>query len=227
MREVAVADALEWLPAQRGRGPVVASPPDAGEMGLGHDEWLVWFRGALRACFDAADGAPVVLCVTDRRVAGQWVSKAMLVMCAAGDVPLRWHKLALRRAPGVTDIKRPGYMHVLAYGGDRPGPVFADVWEPGPALWPNGTPVRVAYDVVRWIDGVWCPRGTIVNPFCGVGTFLAAAERVGWDAAGCELDAGRAELSRTAQLEHVNGGRLGVGATRQTTLFKAAQFKED
>lgn len=190
MRRVDCADATVWLRRVIGAGPVVASLPDAHEVHLDPAVWANAFARWADECFAAAAGAPVVFVQTDRKAGGVWHSKPAIIAAIAGRrrVPLRWHKIALRREPGATDLHRPGYTHVVAYGGDRPGRPFADVWPAGRRLWANGTPVGVAARVIEWLDEAW-PAGPVVNPFCGLGTFLAAANDRGREAWGCDVDA--------------------------------------
>lgn len=204
MRTVDHTGMMTWLDDLPGGDPVVVSLPDASEVGLADsmDLYAQWLTYAARACLDSAGLAPTVFVQTDRRGQGVQLSKAALLIdtAAGAGVPLRWHKLALRRDPGATDLKRPTYSHVLAFGGHRPGRTFPDVWAPSARLWQNGMQVQVARDIVAWLDDVW-PHGPIVNPCCGHGTVLAAANAAGRAAVGCDLDADLVQVARDVQLQ--------------------------
>lgn len=194
MTRVDVADAAEWL-RHNTADSLTAVVPDADEIGMAIPEWVLWFGTMVHRCFAATDG-PVVFVQTDRLWQGQWIDKAALIAEAACGEPAAWHKIALRRSVGATDLHRPTFSHVLAYRG-RPGRRTPDVIESGPYLWRNGIGTNVAGIVAAWLDanGV----RSMLNPFCGHGTLLAAAERVGIEVAGCDLDPERAAIARGQQ----------------------------
>ena len=50
---------------------------------------------------------------------------------------------------------------------------------------------------MQWLVRLVTPRGgTVLDPFCGSGTTLIAADREGFDAIGIEQDAEYAEIAR-------------------------------
>lgn len=165
------------------------------------EDWKPWFAEAVTSCFRAASGGPVVFQQTDRLVDGLWVDKAMIVESARSSIrwrskpppTLTWHKIALRREPGRVDLHRPTYSHVLAYGGN-PGRRTPDVLhtgrhDPDVKIWKDGIGRHTAMLIMAWLSeqGVT----SVLNPFCGRGTLLAAANERGMDAFGCDLDAER------------------------------------
>lgn len=186
-KEIVCADALDWLAGNRAAA-IVTSPPDAEEIGATPDEWRAWFLGALAACFAASEG-PVVVYVTDRKAGGRLHSKAGLVLRAAAEAnaPQAWHKIALRREVGQTDIHRPTFSHLIAFGA-RPGAATPDVIRRGATLYPNGTGLIAARVAVQWAAGAMRRGGAIVDPFCGRGTIPAVAEALGVPAIGVDLD---------------------------------------
>lgn len=201
MRQIICADALEWLAANRGVGAVVTSLPDADETGQPVDEWAAWFARAAQACFDAASaGAPVVFYQTDRKAGGRWHSKAAMLFqaAAAAGAELYWHKIILRRGVGKTDLHRPGYTHLMAFGvGGGPGKATPDVMERGRTLYPNGMGLRAA----RFAVGFAGERaGRVCDPFCGRGTIPAVAEALGYDAIGVDIDPAQCERARSLKL---------------------------
>jgi len=185
-KEIVCADALAWL-SENAPGAIVTSPPDAEEIGADLPDWQVWFAGALDACFAASRG-PVVFYVTDRKGGGRLRSKAALVHAAAGraGVDPAWHKVALRRDVGATDLHRPTFTHLIAFGAS-PGVASPDVIRRGRVLYPNGTGLIAARVAVAWA-GRAMVDGPLADPFCGRGTIPAVADAMGFDAVGVDLD---------------------------------------
>jgi hypothetical protein len=191
MAHVDVMDAAEWLECNRADS-LAAVIPDAEEVSMDVVAWREWFVAMASLCFAATPG-PVAFVQTDRLWRGQWIDKASLIADAANSAPIAWHKIALRRSVGATDLHRPTFSHVLAYRG-RPGRRTPDVIESGPYLWRNGIGTNVADAVAGWLaeNGAH----SMLNPFCGHGTLLLAAEREGMVASGCDIDAARAAIAR-------------------------------
>lgn len=202
MREVETGLAAGWLRRPPAEGPLVAQLPDAAELGMAVANWQWWFRDAVSLCLGASAG-PTVFIQNDRKYEGRWISKAAIVIsvAAAERCDLLWHKIALRRAPGQTDIHRPTYRHVLALGPGRPGKARPDVLPHTPGLWDHGAPANVALMVAEYLAETGATR--VLNPFCGHGTILAAAESIGLDAYGVEVDADRAAIAATVTAEQV------------------------
>lgn len=204
-RAVDLADADPWVEETRqrlgrnDRYAIVAVLPDAEEVALEPIRWRLWFSRSASMCFHSSRGAPVVFVATDRRTDGRWIDKATILNEARPHIApgLTLHRIALRRAVGVVDLKRPTYSHVLAYGG-RPGERTPDVFYGGQPLWRNGIGVGTAREIATWlaqqdVDGV-------LNPFCGAGTILAACGELGIPSYGCDTDAGRVEIARALDL---------------------------
>jgi len=115
-KTIECADALDWLPDNRGKGAIVTSLPDAEETGQKIPEWQGWFQTAAVECIKAAaDGAPIIFYQTDRKAGGELFSKAGIIYRASieADAHVLWHKIALRRAVGAVDLHRPGYTHLI------------------------------------------------------------------------------------------------------------------
>jgi hypothetical protein len=189
-------DALPWLEARAGAcGAIVTSPPDANEIGLGLEAYTEWLRRAVSLCFGAATpGCPVIFYVTDRLHDGRWLSKPALIARVMQwhspvAVELLWHKVVLRREVGRTDLHRPTYAHLLAYGDEhcRPGPRTPDVIAPSRSSYSNGTP-RLA--VLRAVGHVQhhAHVGQLTDPFCGQGAIPQFAAEAGMQATGVDID---------------------------------------
>lgn len=209
-REVVHGDALEWLaanPALAGAS-VLSTIPDVSELGVALPVWLEFFRAAARVSLLAApeDG----LCVffqTDIKREGRWISKAALVLRAADEleIPLLFHKVVCRRPPGTIVHGRPGYSHLLGFSRgarDDPARATADVLpDLGVMPWSHSMGTRAAEEAVRAVRRLAPATTRLVVPFCGIGTALAVANRLGLDAVGIERNRKRAEAARVFTLE--------------------------
>jgi hypothetical protein len=193
------ADALEWLPAHPGIGPIVTSLPDADETTLPVAQWAGWFHEAALACLRAVPPlAPCIFYQTDRKAGGQLHSKAALLFAAAAEAGARvlWHRIVLRRPVGAVDLHRPGYSHLIAFSRHgRPGQATPDVLERGPMVYANAMGLNAALAAVRFAAATPGSE-TICDPFCGRGTVPAVAEAFGLSAIGVDLDPIQCEAAR-------------------------------
>lgn len=201
MREIVCADALPWLSANRACGAVITSPPDAEEVGLDIAGWLDWLTDMMPRLFAASTGLAVVY-VTDRKHDGRLVSKAQLYHGGALDAGFSclWHKVVLRKPVGSTDLHRPGFTHLIAFGrGVRPGKASPDVMERGAMLYPNAMGMIPARFAVEFAVAAGATR--ILDPFCGKGTIPAVADALGVDATGIDIDQGQCDAASGLRLK--------------------------
>ncbi len=208
-REVVWADALPWL---RERGTiagacVVTSLPDVSETGQALPVWRAWFDEAARLAVAAVPAESAALFFqSDIKRDGEWIDKGALVLRAAEAAGARvlFHKIVLRRPAGTLTAGRPGFTHFIAVSRALRCPdvlpipdVIADA---GEQKWVRAMGVRAAGHAVRFardtVGAVLGARPTVVDPFCGVGTVLAAANALGLDAIGVEKNRKRAEQAR-------------------------------
>lgn len=205
-REVIHGDGLAFL----ARGPlpadhaVVTSLPDHSELpALGVDGWRRWFVDVVaRVCAAVADDGVAMFYQTDVKHDGRWIDKGHLVHCgmdAAGS-HLLWHKVVCRVPAGNATFGRPGYAHLLAASRGRrlaPGASTADVLPAlGAMSWSRAMGGAACEVAVRFAAAVGAT--TIVDPFCGHGSILAAANAHGLAAIGVELSARRVKKARRA-----------------------------
>jgi hypothetical protein len=208
-REVHCGDGVAWL--ARGGMPgdhaVVTSLPDHSELpALGFDGWRRWFvETAALACGAVAPGAVAVFYQTDVKHEGRWVDKAFLVQLGAerAGAALLWHKVACRVPPGTTTFGRPAYAHLLCASRAlrlAPGQSSPDVLPRlGEMTWPRAMGREACEAVAAFlVEHTGCR--TVVDPFCGVGTMLAVANRHGLHAIGVERSPRRAERARSLRL---------------------------
>ncbi len=183
---------------------IVTSLPDHSELPLlGVDGWRRWFVDTVAlACRAVADDGIAIFYQTDVKHEGRWIDKGHLVhsgIDAAGS-HLLWHKVVCREPPGTKTFGRPGYAHMLCASRARTLPVSGSTADVLPALgrmsWSRATGAaacEVAVDLAASL-GV----RVVVDPFCGFGSILAAANARGLDAIGVELSRRRAGKARKA-----------------------------
>ena len=205
-REVVHGDAIAYL--ERGPLPadhaIITSLPDHSEVPtLGIDGWKRWFIDTVAlACRQLADDAIAIFYQTDVKHDGRWIDKGHMVMCgvdAAGSHAL-WHKLVCRVPPGMTTFGRPAYTHMICASRERrlaPGESTADVLPAlGTMTWSRAMGTAACEVAVRAVAATGAR--VVVDPFCGQGSVLAAANAAGLDAIGVELSRRRAARARSA-----------------------------
>ena len=203
------ADAIPWL---RERGVIagacaVTSLPDVSEVGLALDVWREWFRRAVRLVVDAVPAeSAAIFFQSDIKRDGEWIDKGAMVTRVAEEAGARilFHKIVLRRPAGMLTAGRPGFTHLIAVSRALRCPDMLPIpdviAEAGEQKWVRAMGVRAAGHAVRFArDCVGPALGrapVVVDPFCGVGTVLAVANRLGLDALGVEKNRKRAEEAR-------------------------------
>ncbi len=204
-RIVHTADAIEWLNSQRilTGSSVVGSLPDISEFqGYSLSEWKEWFTSTARLILSKtpSDGVSFFF-QSDIKVDNTWVDKSYLVQKAAEELghDMLFHKIVCRFPVGTITFGRPAYSHVLAFSkGVRPdyGKSTADVLpDTGEKTWVRGMGLDVSLMIAKFVKE-HTETKTIVNPFCGQGSMLAAANFVGLNAVGIERSTKRAEMAK-------------------------------
>ncbi len=203
-REVHCADAIPWMQA-RGRmagACAVTSLPDVSEVGLALPAWREWFLAAVQLVVAAVpDDSAAIFFQSDIKRDGCWIDKGALVMSAAKAAGARvlFHKLICRRPPGTLTLGRPGYTHMIAVSRTLRCPDVLPIpdiiTDAGRQPWVRAMGVRAAAHAVRFARDQAGAK-IIFDPFCGVGTVLAVANRLGLDALGVEKAKKRCEQSR-------------------------------
>lgn len=192
------------------RGPlpgdhaIVTSLPDASELPeLGLAGWRRWFVETVAlACSAVADDAVAMFYQTDVKRDGRWIDKGHLVMLGAdaADSHALFHKIVCRVPPGTTTFGRPAYAHLVCVSRARrlaPGASTPDVLPAlGEMSWSRAMGSDACDAAVRFLMSIGAR--VVVDPFCGQGSMLAAANRHGLDAVGVELSRRRAARARQA-----------------------------
>lgn len=203
-REVHHADAIAWMRA-RGRidgACAVTSLPDVSEVNMDLARWRPWFLGAVALVVDAVpDEGAALFFQSDIKHGGAWIDKGSMVVRAAEDAGARvlFHKIVARRPPGMLTYGRPGFTHLIAVSRSMKCPDVLPlpdiITDAGELKWIRAMGVRAAGHAVRFAKEQ-AGATVIFDPFCGVGTVLAAANALGLDAIGVELNRKRCEQSR-------------------------------
>ena len=201
-RVVHACCAIEWLRANPlpSNAGVVTSLPNFDEFSRRDvDKWRAWFVDTAELVIRSTpDERACVFFQTDVKHDGAWIDKSFLVQLAAArvDVPLVWHKLALRAPLGANTFDRPGYAHLLCFSRtvrNRRQNATPDVLEHiGAQDWPRAMGAAVAGAAVRWLKE-HAGAEVVVAPFCGTGVALDAAVAHGLTAIGIERNPGRAQ----------------------------------
>lgn len=208
-RTVIVGDGIAFL--ERGRLPadhaIVTSMPDVSEVPLDLEAWRAWFsRAAELSCASVADQAVAVFFQSDVVTAGRWIDKGYLVHAGAerAGAHCLFHQIVCRAPVGTALGRgRPGYSHLSAYSRALRLPAESRTADVLPRLgkmtWARAMGSEACEAVCQFILRETACR-VVVDPFCGVGTMLAAANAHGMDAVGVELSPRRAERALTLAL---------------------------
>ena len=199
-------DGLAFL--ARGRLPddhaLFTSLPDHSELPeLGVEGWKRWFVETVAlACGAIADDAVALFYQTDVKHDGRWIDKGHLVLTGAerADSHALFHKIVCRVPAGMTTFGRPSYAHLIGVSRARrlaPGASTPDVLPAlGAMSWSRAMGSAACEVAIAFIATTGAR--TVVDPFCGQGSALAAANAAGLDAIGVELSKRRAARARAA-----------------------------
>lgn len=205
-RDVICSDALEWLRTYQDKGKTsfLGSLPDLSEFpGYSLDSWKNWFQETAELILEktSPDGVTIFF-QSDIKHDGLWVDKGYLVQKAAEKQGhhLLWHKIFCRARPGTIMFGRPSYSHMLCFSrtvvpdlAKSTADVIPDL---GEKTWVRGMGLEASLFAASFVKKHTLSE-TLVNPFCGEGSVLAAANYCGLNALGIERSQKRAEKART------------------------------
>ncbi len=204
-RIVHCEDALAWLENYRSGSGVslVSSLPDFSEFpSLTLPAWKEWFvqTAGLILSRTPADGVTIFY-QSDIKVEGRWVDKAFLCQRAAEALghDLLWHKIVCRSPAGIATFGRPSYSHLLCFSKERRLDIARSTPDVLPQIgektWQRGMGLEACVLIAKFLREE-VGSHTLVNPFCGEGSMLAAAEAFGLAGVGIERSPKRAEKAR-------------------------------
>lgn len=204
-REVICGDGTAFL---RDRLPptyaIFTSLPDHSEVpSMGVPAWKTWFVDTVAlACRAITDEDVAVFYQTDVKHDGRWIDKGHLVHAGIdlAESHVLFHKIVCRVPAGMTTFGRPAYAHLIAASRERrlaPGASTPDVLPGlGKMSWARAMGSAACDAAIAFIASTGAT--TVVDPFCGQGTALTAANAAGLSAIGVELSKRRAAKARKA-----------------------------
>ena len=209
-REVICEDAILWLTNNKidPQSSLMVSLPDISEFPhLSLEEWRIWFFETAKLVLSRTpDQSVTVFYQTDIKVEGTWIDKAFICQKAAESLghPLLWHKLVCRTKPGTASFGRPAYSHLLCFSKNvrltdlsRSTPDV--IPELGEKTWERGMGLSTGLLISKFILENTNSH-TIINPFCGEGSMLAAANAMGLNAIGIERSPKRGEKAKRLEV---------------------------
>lgn len=134
-----------------------------------------------------------------------WIDKGYLCQKAAEleGHHLLWHKIFCRAPVGVTTFGRPAYSHALCFSKSLKLDVSqssADVIENlGEKTWQRGMGLEAALMIAKFV-ATQTQSKRIVNPFCGEGSVVAAANAFGLSSIGIEKSSKRAKKAMKLEI---------------------------
>ena len=204
-RTVICEDAILWLKNYKDEGGTsfLGSLPDFSEFpGSSLGEWKHWFHETSELILSKTSPEGVTIFFqSDIKHEGLWVDKSFIVQKAAEKIGhhLLWHKIFCRAPAGTVMFGRPAYSHMLCFSktvvpdiGKSTADVIPDL---GEKTWVRGMGLEASFFAVNFILKQTSTR-TLINPFCGEGSVLAAASYLGLDSIGIERSSKRAKKAR-------------------------------
>ena len=199
-------DGLTWLREHRAEPHtrLVPSPTRASALALGFDAWQQWFSDAASQLLGwLPEGSVAIFYQSDILHAGVWIDKGQLVQraAAAAQASLVWHKIVCRTPPGEARFGRASYSHLLCFSrGVLPPPrhAYPDVLpSDGSKTWTRGMGTAACELACRYLRQETSTQ-RVLDPFCGHGSALVVARRMGFDVLGIELNNKRCRTARAA-----------------------------
>jgi hypothetical protein len=218
-RTVVCAETGAWLAQQASLPSVVTSLPDVTELLVDGQErgagpYCAWFRATVRTITSKLrPGCVALFYQTSTQLHGELIDKAFLVLQGVADVPnarVLWRKCVLRSPVGTARTAiTPGYSDLVAVAREQPPAgvlVLPDVFERGEMAWSRAMGASAALAACRYVSSWGCTE--VLDPFCGSGTVLAAANYCGIAALGVDLSPKRTRHAAVMQLVLAPDGSL-------------------
>lgn len=204
-REVVCQDALTWLQefSETSNHSFLGSLPDISEFpGYSLEKWSEWFQSTAELILSRTSPEGVsIFFQSDIKLENLWIDKAYIIQKAAEKLghKLLWHKIFCRVPAGNITFGRPAYSHMLCFSktvvpdlSKSTADVIPDL---GDKTWVRGMGLEASLVASHFVFNQTTTK-FLVNPFCGEGSVLAAANYVGLNAIGIERSPKRAEKAR-------------------------------
>jgi hypothetical protein len=208
-RDVICADAVEWLKSYSDPGgrSFLGSLPDISEFpGYSLSMWKDWFQATAELILEKTSKEGVTIFFqSDIKHNGLWVDKAYLVQKTAEKLghELLWHKIFCRAPAGTVMFGRPSYSHMLCFSKTIIPDISKSTADVIPNLgektWVRGMGLEASLLAASFVKKQ-TKTDTLVNPFCGEGSVLSAANYVGLHAIGIERSPKRAEKAKVLKV---------------------------
>lgn len=208
-RSVFCEDAILWLETREVQTgcSLVSSMPDISEFPrFSLNEWKSWFVNTASLILSRTDPDGVTIFYqSDIKHEGTWVDKGYLCQKAAEALghELLWHKVICRSPAGIATFGRPSYSHMLCFSqrlkvdvSKSTADVIPDL---GDKTWQRGMGLEACLMAAKFI-AEQTPTKTVINPFCGEGSMLAALRVHELEAIGIERSPKRAEKARRLEV---------------------------
>lgn len=187
-RQVLCQDALKWLSNNDNIDAIVTSMPEMEEVSMKIKEYESFFRAAAKACFKSMkDDGYCIFLQTDRKYHG-WVDKGYWITDEAYALGFRsiWKKIAITKDVGKADLFRPTYSTMLCFTKKGTvGKLFPDVIHGGEKTYTHAFGVDAVSLCIEYVKSQGIKK--VIDPFCGSGTTLAVANKMGLDAIGVDI----------------------------------------
>ena len=187
-RQVLCQDALKWLSRNDNIECIITSMPEMEEVNLKIKEYEVFFRATAKACISSIkDDGYCIFLQTDRKYHG-WVDKGYWITDEARTLGFHtvWKKIALTKEVGKADLFRPTYSTMLCFTKEgNVGKLSPDVIYSGEKTYTHAFGLEAVSLCVDYVKSQGVKK--IVDPFCGSGTTLAVANKMGLDAIGIDI----------------------------------------
>lgn len=200
MRKIINDDIFNWFNHDASNDcSFVASMPDYSEFpNYSIKEWKNWFEDCAEKIIEHTSiNEFSIFYQSDIKKDGVWIDKSYLIMKAAEKMnsELLWHKIIARVPPGKVTFGRPAYSHILcfskAYKLD-PANSSADVIpHMGDKTWERGMGSAACIMITEFLKQ-HSETQKVINPFCGMGSFVAVADAYDLNVVGIERSKKRA-----------------------------------
>ncbi len=210
-RAVFCKDAIKWLKSYSPieKASFLGSLPDFSEFPrLSLLQWKEWFSHTSGLILNATDPEGVTIFFqSDIKYHGLWVDKSFLIQQEAERLGHRliFHKIFCRTPPGSITFGRPSYSHMICFSrtlvpdlSRSTADVIPDL---GSKTWVRGMGLHASLMASQFVLKETSTR-LLINPFCGEGSVLAAANYVGLDAIGIEKSRRRADKAMKLEVSH-------------------------
>eukprot|EP01006_Ploeotia_vitrea_P029979 TRINITY_DN62444_c1_g1_i1.p1 TRINITY_DN62444_c1_g1~~TRINITY_DN62444_c1_g1_i1.p1 ORF type:complete len:316 (+),score=8.26 TRINITY_DN62444_c1_g1_i1:1-948(+) len=231
-RVIYCCDAIAWLRAQTSLPHLVTGLPDICELPGALEpkqtfpEYTEWLQATTKLILQKLEPhAIAIFYQTDCKFSADhkhhfqsWFDKSYYIQKAAEavGVPLLFHKIVLREAPGTPTHGHPAYHHLLGFSKchvDKHGTGMPDVIPvSGAKLWSRGTPFDIAEAIAKYLKKV-CKNHNqekvLIDLFCGVATVSVAANKFGFKAIGVDWSQRRCKVACSLVPEDWNNQKAG------------------